>query len=343
MTTPSQTDPVEAITRSVLYEGYILWPYRRTAVKNQRRWTFGGVYPRAYSASGHDDDLWLMRTECLVAAERGAVVELDVSIRFLHVVERRVLRHDPGGSRFVDSMTVGGVTHVSWQEATERVVAPPTIRIGDGPAHTPIEIDGGERSEPIVDGNGSAVGTIVRRWHALSGSVDVSAARVADGAWKLCVEVSNRSAWAGESRELTLLRTMASTHARLGVHGGSFVSLTDPPDGFVTLAAACKNVGTWPVLVGDARRCDTLLSSPIILPDFPAVAPESRGDFFDGAEIDQLLVLNVLSLTDEEQRQMRDTDPRAREILDRCRGMSPEDLLRLHGVTRERPFAEVRP
>ena len=83
--------------------------------------------------------------------------------------------------------------------------------------------------------------------------------------------------------------------------------------------------------------------SPIILPDFPSVAAESRGDFFDGAEIDQLLVLSVLSLTDEEQRQMCETDPRAREILNRCRGLSPDQMLRLHGVTRERPFAEVRP
>ncbi|HEV8447503.1 MAG TPA: hypothetical protein VGQ44_11810 [Gemmatimonadaceae bacterium] len=344
MTAYAQTpDPVESITRSVLYEGYILWPYRRSALKNQRRWTFGGVYPRAYSRSGHDDDPWLMRTECLIAAEPHAVVELDVSIRFLHVVERRVLRHDISGDRFVDSITVGGVTHVSWQEATERVVAPPVIRLGDGPAHTPIEIDAGERSEPIVDADESLAGTIVRRWQPLSGAVDVSADRVSEGTWRVRVDVSNRSAWAGESRELTLLRTMASTHARLSVHGGAFVSLTDPPDPFAELAAGCKNLGTWPVLVGDPRRRDTVLSSPIILPDFPSVAPESRGDFFDGAEIDQLLVLNVMSLTDEEQRQMRETDPRAREILDRCRGMSPDQLLRLHGVTRERSFAESRP
>jgi len=344
MTTRSLApDPVEAIARSVLYEGYILWPYRRSALKNQRRWTFGGVYPRAYSVSGHADDAWLMRTECLAAGERDAVVELDVSVRFLHIVERRVLRHDPGGNRFVDSMTVGGVTHVSWQEAAERVVAPPSIRIGDGPSHTPLEIDGGEQSEPIVDGDGSLVVTIVRRWHSLSGSIDVSGVRVGDRTWKLRVDVSNRSAWAGESRELTLLRTMASTHARLGVRGGAFISLTDPPAAFAEAAASCKNAGTWPVLVGDPGRCDTLLSSPIILPDFPSVASESKGDFFDGAEIDQLLVLNMLSLTDDEQRQVRETDPRARDILDRCRGMSREDLLRLHGVTRERPFAEARP
>ena len=336
-------DPVEAITRSVLYEGYILWPYRRSALKNQRRWTFGGVYPRAYSVSGHNDDPWLMRTECLIAAEPRAAVELDVSIRFLHIVERRVLRHDPTGDRFVDSLTVAGVTHVSWQEAVERSFVPPAMRLGDGPAHTPIEIDAGERAEPIVDADGVVAGTIVRRWQPLSGAIDVSAARISERAWKLRVDVSNRSAWAGESRELTLLRTMASTHARFTVRGGTFVSLTDPPDRFAGLAGACENLGTWPVLVGDPRACDTVLSSPIILPDFPGVAPESRGDFFDGAEIDQLLALSVLSLTDEEQRQVRETDPRAREILDRCHGMSAEQFMRLHGLNRERSFTELKP
>ena len=41
--------PVEAIAKAVLYEGYILYPYRASNVKNQRRWTFGGVYPRDYA------------------------------------------------------------------------------------------------------------------------------------------------------------------------------------------------------------------------------------------------------------------------------------------------------
>src|SRR5215471_17608796 len=79
---------IAAIAQSVLYAGYVLWPYQRPALKNQRRWTFGGVYPRSYSEAGHDDDAWLMRTECLV--ETTAHTELDLTIRFLHVVDRRV-------------------------------------------------------------------------------------------------------------------------------------------------------------------------------------------------------------------------------------------------------------
>ena len=65
------------------------------------------------------------------------------------------------------------------------------------------------------------------------------------------------------------------------------------------------------------------------------MAQESPGDLFDGAEIDGLLTLGILSLTDEEKREMRDSDPRAREILERTESLSPEELMRLHGMVRE--------
>jgi hypothetical protein len=112
---------------------------------------------------------------------------------------------------------------------------------------------------------------------------------------------------------------------------GEFVSLADPPERLRAEAEACRNEGTWPVLVGEQHERHTLLSSPIILEDHPRVAPESPGDLFDGGEIDQLLVLNILSLTDEEKAEMRDSDPRAREILERTEALTPEQLMRLHG------------
>ena len=65
------------------------------------------------------------------------------------------------------------------------------------------------------------------------------------------------------------------------------------------------------------------------------IAPESPGDLFDGGEIDQLLILNILSLTEEEKAEMRATDPRAREILERTEALTPEELMRLHGTIRE--------
>ena len=87
------------------------------------------------------------------------------------------------------------------------------------------------------------------------------------------------------------------------------------------------------MLVGEPGERHTLLSSPIILEDHPRIAPESPGDLFDGGEIDQLLILNILSLTEEEKDEVRASDPRAREVLDRSEALSPEELMRLHGRT----------
>ena len=77
-----------------------------------------------------------------------------------------------------------------------------------------------------------------------------------------------------------------------------------------------------------------LLSSPIILQDYPAIAPESQGDFFDATEIDEMLTLRVMTLTEEEKREACATDERARAIIDRCDSMPPEVFERLHGAIR---------
>ena len=130
-------------------------------------------------------------------------------------------------------------------------------------------------------------------------------------------------------------RTFCSTHTVLRATGGEFVSLTDPPERLRAAAAACQNVGTWPVLVGEPGQRDTLLASPIILEDHPRVAPESPGDLFDGGEIDQLLVLNILALTEEEKAEMRAADPRTRAILERTEALTPDQLMRLHGAIRD--------
>jgi len=152
--------------------------------------------------------------------------------------------------------------------------------------------------------------------------------------------VRNDSPFDGGDREAALLQTFCSTHAVLRATGGAFVSLTDPPPEYAQAAAACVNEGVWPVLAGDPGDRSTVLASPIILEDHPQIAPESPGDLFDGGEIDQMLVLNILSLTEEERRDMRDADPRTREILERTEALSPEELMRLHGAIRE--FGMVR-
>ena len=118
------------------------------------------------------------------------------------------------------------------------------------------------------------------------------------------------------------------------MQNGAFVSLIDPPDECRALAAQCHNEGTWPVLVGRPGDKDTMLSSPITLYDYPQVAAESPGEFFDGTEIDEMLVLRILTLTDEERQAVAAVDERARALLYRTRSLSQEQMMGLHGAVR---------
>jgi hypothetical protein len=286
-------DPVRAIADAVLYEGYLLWPYRRSATKNQRRWTFGGVYPPTH-AERHPDDRRRVRAECLVEGEG----DVAVTARFLQVVRRRVS---------------GAAPYVDWDEAVERELGP-----------GPFEVPAGEAVERTDDG------TVVRTWERLAGRLDVQREH-----GRIIVELVNTTPWDGDERDEALRHSFCSAHIVLRARGAAFVSQQDPPARLRDATAALRNDGLWPVLVGEPGSRDTVLASPFILEDHPRIAPESPGDLFDGGEIDQLLVVCILSLTDEERAEMRASDPRAREILERTEALTPEELMRLHGAIRE--------
>jgi hypothetical protein len=329
-------DAVKKIAEAVLYEGYMLWPYRRSSTKNQQRWTFGGVYPRAYSEARGEADPWIMQTQCLVSGDEGSAIE--VKVRFLHVVERRVGRKNAVGTlEFVDELRVGGERYLSWDEATEREVAVGRFELSEleSPKRVGIDIPGGSEEESLADPTGEVVGILMRGWRLLYGAVEVGAELLREGTFRVTVRITNTTPWGGEDRESTLKQTLVSTHTALEVEGGEFISLTDPPEELRELAQGCENIKTWPVLVGEEGERNMMLCAPIILYDYPRIAPESPGDLFDGTEIDQLLVFNILNLTDEEKEEMRASDPRAREILERCESLSPEELMNLHGAIRE--------
>ncbi len=79
-------EQVEKIANAVLYEGYILYPYRKSAVKNQQRWNFGTLYPQAYSEARGGEEAFRTQTECLISANERTHV--DVNVRFLHWLQR---------------------------------------------------------------------------------------------------------------------------------------------------------------------------------------------------------------------------------------------------------------
>ena len=311
------TDLVRRIADAVLYEGYLLWPYRKSALKNQQRFTFGGVYPPAW------DDRSCMQVQVLL--EGGEDAEVDIRVRFLHVVRRQVLKIGPSPAtpEPVEELEVNGERWVSWDEAIEREIAP-----------GPIRVPAGELIEEV------SAATIRRSWRALEGEVTVARELVRPELSRLTLRVVNTTPWTGRMREEALRQTFCSTHAVLRAREGSWVSLTDPPEALQAQADACECSGAWPVLVGEEGDRGTMLASPIILCDHPEIAPESPGDLFDSGEIDQMLVLNILAMTAEERRDMRDCDPRTREILERTEALSGEEIMRLHGALRE--FGLVR-
>lgn len=328
-------DQVEKIAAAVLYEGYVLWPYRRSAIKNQQRWTFGGVYPRAYSEATGANDPWLMQTQCLII---GRVPVVEVRVRFLHVVERLVGRQKPDGAiEFVDELQVGDERYLAWEEAIEREVSIKDLKLPELGTSKRVKIDiaAGSEEESLYTHGGEVAGVCVRSWHSLEGEVEVSATRVCDDLFELTVRITNSAPWSGQDRQSTLRQTFISTHTMLEVSDGEFVSLMDPPGELRDIAGRCENIRTWPVLAGEEGDKHLVLSSPIILYDYPRIAPESPGDLFDGTEIDQLLTLNILTLTDEERAEMRASDPRTREILERAESLTSKDLMNLHGAIRE--------
>ena len=98
--------------------------------------------------------------------------------------------------------------------------------------------------------------------------------------------------------------------------------------------ARCRQHRCFPVLAGPPGDHDLVLVSPIILYDHPEIAEQSEGALYDSTEIDEILTLRVMTMTDEEKAQARATDPLAAQIIDRCDSMSPEAMLDLHGVLR---------
>jgi hypothetical protein len=251
---------VNRIARSVLYEGYLLYPYRPSALKNAKRWTFGTLYPEKQAAAEGGSDRSHFQAEVLYIG--SPTTRVLILARYLaNGVETEI------------------------------------------PIHTMV---GEARRQTFPDGE-----------------ISFASARVA-GALKLTIVLRNRS----ETAELT------SAHAAISVSEGELVSLTDPPAQLAGEASKCVNEGVWPVLIGAPGARDTMLVSPIILPDYPEIAPESAGDLCDATEIEEILTLRILTLTDEEKAEVRASEERARQILERAESLPPEHLMKLHGTIR---------
>ncbi len=277
---------VDQIARALLYEGYVLYPYRSSSLKNTRPWTFGILYPPDWVATEGGADRSFFRAECIVAG--GGAAAISASVRFLQL------------GHTADAVE----REVCLDVSIEDITASPRCR--------KFTFD-----------------------QTIEGEVTLAAEGLRPGVFKLTAEVRNTSQVDGSPGEPPLTHSLASAHAAFQVTGGAFVSITDPPPEFAEATALCSNEGVWPVLVGETGAHDTMLASPIILPDYPQVAPESAGDLCDATEIDEILTLRILTLTDEEKAEVRASGERARNILESVETFPAEHLMRLHGAIRD--------
>jgi hypothetical protein len=345
---------VDKLAHALLYEGYILYPYR-PSVKNHQRWTFGGLYPKSWSDAQDGTDPWIMQTQCLVAGGEGA--RISVGVRFLHLVDRTVgefrhpVTHLPADRepeyKTVPSLKIDDKEYQPWQEAVERdlnlgefVLRDLIAETQERAIHYPYRKD----IEYLHLADGRVAGILVREQQAVDGAVELSCAKAADDLYRITIRILNHTVLVtadNSTRDEALMRSLVSTHTILGVENGEFVSLTDPPDLWKVEASQCRNIGTWPILVGHEPERDTMLSSPIILSDYPELAPESPGELFDSTEIDEILTLRIMTLTDEEKKTAAGVDDRVRQLLARTDALARDQLMSLHGTLRGlRPVPE---
>lgn len=319
----SSWDRARAVADAVLYEGYLLYPYRGTSSKNQSRWQFGVLGPAGAAEAGLGEDDTLS-AEFLVDDARA----LTLVVRFLQLQHRRAERATGDGDFIaVDELRSPAGSWLTWDEAVECEISFGPLAFGDQPWSLPVTA-GAATDIETLDG-----GRLVRERHEIRGELTVSSEPDGD-LRRVSVRVTNTGAPASDKGD-AIARSMIGTHLIAEVVGGRFISLLEPPQAATDAASRCARHRCFPVLAGPPGTDDILLISPIILYDHPDVAEQSDTALYDCTEIDEILTLRVMTMTDDEKAQARATDPRAARIIDECDAMSPEAMARLHGVLRD--------
>ncbi len=313
------------VADAVLYEGYLLYPYRASSEKNRSRWQFGVLGPPGAADRGLGEAESMTLHTLLTDVTEGS--SLTVHLRFLQLQHRQVY---DGKGRAVPSLRVGARSELTWDEAVEQEVAvTSTLSTGARTIEHPVHVDGGEERETLAAG-----GSVVRRRWPLEAVVTLSTEP--HGRFTLLrLQVRNDHPLRPSTKDDATRTSLLGAHVLVGAERCAFASVVDPPSDAREIVDAVRQDRCWPFLAGEEGETDLLLGSPIILYDHPEVAAESAGALFDATEIDEILTLRVMTMTDAEKAEARATDPRAAAIIDRCDTMTPADLQQMHGILRD--------
>lgn len=315
-------ESVRVVADAVLYEGYLLYPYRATSDRNRSRWQFGVLGPPGAADTGFGEDDALSAQFPVRAAST-----LTLVVRFLQLQHRSAQQRTPDGCHEpVSELVTPAGSWLTWDEAVAT-----EFTFG------PIDLTAGSAwSRPLVAAAGTDVedlgtGRLVRQRHEVAAEVSVTIN--ADGPVDRVSMTVRNTGTPATGRDDAIARSLIGTHV-IAATDGVFVSLLEPTADARSAVDRCQHHRCFPVLAGPPGTTDLMLVSPIILYDHPEVAEQSRGALYDATEIDEILTLRVMTMTDEEKAQARATDPEAARIIDQCDGMTPEAMLDLHGVLR---------
>jgi len=326
--TTSSWSRARAVADAVLYEGYLLYPYRGTSSKNQSRWQFGVLGPPGAAEAGVGEDDTLAAQFLVDGAEAITLV-----LRFLHLQRRRAERErdgdSAGGFEPVAELSTSSGSWLTWDEAVECEMSfgPLVFEEPEQRWTLPVAAGAGVEIEPVEGGR------LVRERREVHGALSVCSDPDGD-LRRVSVRLTNVGPSTLDKND-SIARSMIGAHLIAEVVGGRFVSLLEPPPEAAGAVSRCRQHRCFPVLAGPPGATDIMLISPIILYDHPEVAEQSNTALYDCTEIDEILTLRVMTMTEEEKAQARATDPRAARIIDQCDAMSPDAMARLHGVLRD--------
>lgn len=292
----------ESLAKSLLYEGYALYPYTPAATKNATPTPFGIAYPTAY-ANHQPAAFDYVRIEVVALPEDGAEIE--------------------GTALFLQA---AGARH----QASERRVSVgplPLAELLEQGSELPFAFDSTPDATTGAEPEGAP--------DVVSGTVRISAEAVGPGRFRIALQVQNTTPVPdaeaeGMDRGEALRWALLSCHAMLGISAGSFASPLENEDELGAAVQACENVNAWPVLASPGD--DVVLGAAVLLPDHPQIAPQSNVNFFDNTEIEEALVLHVQALSEEERAAIDEQDPAVREMIERAEGTTQEEMLELHGL-----------
>lgn len=325
---------VDNLTRTLLYEGYSLFPYHRSAIKNQKPIPFGVVYPHDYHSCNEHAHAEMV-TDCIVDGNKNS--EININVRFLHLIKTEIFSKEKENFVPVYELNLNGELYQSGWQTIERKISKGNLTITSPTKEMetlPFNFENEFESILLKNENGEITGKKITSILPVEGAVVIKAIPMENmgNAFRIIVFINNNTPVINAqniSRDEIFRQSFLSTNTILNVENGEFISLQNPGEKWKDLIDECKNKDTWPILIDGSNT--TLLSSPIIVYDYPKINPKSKGDLFDSLEIEEALMLHFSVMSDEEKEKIAQSDEKLRSMLNKVSQVTPDEIISLHG------------